>query len=284
MNNFSTWGCTLLYLFFCNCLAAQQPAPKGNLFIIGGGERPPALMHQLMRTAKLAEDSYIVVLPMASSEPDSAFYYIQRELRQICKNPIYLLNFLKQDTANLQKIDSLRHAGLIYISGGDQNRFMEIVGSGPIYKAIHTAYSSGSTIAGTSAGAAVMSEQMITGKQLKGDTSYRETFEKIWNANIQFKKGLGLLKHIIIDQHFIKRSRYNRLISALAAYPTYTCIGIDEGTALIVEPHKLTVSGKSQVLVISQPKELKIRGELITFRGLKISLFADGDEITYNQH
>src|SRR4051794_25051208 len=110
---------------------------------------------------------------------------------------------------------------------------MRVVINTPVYKAIHAAYQNGATIAGTSAGAAVMSRYMITGKELVGDTTSNATFKKLRNKNIEFEEGLGLLQFDIIDQHFIVRSRYNRLLSALARFPAFTCIGIDEATAII---------------------------------------------------
>src|SRR5690606_2849352 len=111
-------------------------------------------------------------------------------------------------------LDSLKKAKLIYITGGDQNRFMEIVRDTPLHETIKEAYSGGSTIAGTSAGAAVMSRIMITGDQ-KTVQDYGD-FEKIWFDNVVTQEGLSLLENVVIDQHFIVRSRYNRLISVLA--------------------------------------------------------------------
>lgn len=68
---------------------------------------------------------------------------------------------------------------------------------------------------------------------------------------VQVKEGLDLISNAVIDQHFIVRSRYNRLLSVLAEFPLYDCIGIDEGTALIVKGSKLTVTGSSQVISVS---------------------------------
>jgi cyanophycinase len=172
----------------------------------------------------------------------------------------------------------LKSAKLIFITGGDQNRFMRAVINTPVFTAIHQAYANGSTIAGTSAGAAVMSKYMITGKQKLGDTTYKETFDKLLNKNIEFEEGLGLLKFVIIDQHFIKRSRYNRLLSALDAYPTFDCIGIDEGTAIIVHKKKARVVGVSQVLKFSEPKNLrKTTSGHVKITDLSFSIFTIGD-------
>lgn len=261
-------------------LAVGQATAEGSLFIIGGGSRPVALISKMVETAKPNTQDYAVVLTMASGEPKASFDAISGQLQSAGLDKVFHFNFDSISVDNLAMVDSLLHAKLIYITGGDQNRFMNIVRGSAVYEAIHQAYKNGSTIAGTSAGAAVMSKRMISGAQLRGDTSYRATFEKVWAENIEFQEGLGLVDDIIIDQHFIKRSRYNRLLSALAAYPEKSCIGIDESTAIIVHNGQITVTGESQVVVFSRPETLRIRdGKLISFEDLKFGLYADGDVI-----
>jgi cyanophycinase len=66
-----------------------------------------------------------------------------------------------------------------------------------------------------------MSSHMITGHELLPDTIYHETFQKLRAGNMEFNPGLGLLKYVIVDQHFIRRSRYNRLVSALVTSPAW---------------------------------------------------------------
>lgn len=262
--------------------AAQKTTklPKGKLFIIGGGDRPPSLMKSLVEAAELSSKDYVIVLPMSSEEPDSSFFYFKEDFVPVCKNAIVNFNFTKENVTNKNWLDSLTQAKLIFITGGDQDRFMKIVLNTPVYDAIHSAYTNGSTIAGTSAGAAVMSKKMITGAELT-DTTYRATFRKLHHNNIEFKEGLGLLTSAIIDQHFIVRSRYNRLLSALAKYPDYTCIGIDETTAIIVQNNTVKVAGIGQVIVMQQPKELKIiSGDLIKMKDIQFSIYTAGDQFS----
>ncbi len=227
----------LLISYLCHPLIAQHtdPAKKGSLFIIGGGNRSASLMKTLLSTADLGPTDYIVVLPMSSAEPDSSFFYLRKDLAPLCTNHIGNLNFTQETVTKQDWLDSLKHARLIFITGGDQNRFMKMVLNTPVYAAIHTAYQRGGTIAGTSAGAAVMSQQMITGSEFVGDSIVTGTFRKITYRQVEIKPGLGLLDHVIIDQHFVARSRYNRLFSVLAENPSIPCIGIDEGTAVIVK-------------------------------------------------
>jgi len=258
---------------------AQSKVAKGNLFIIGGGNRSDALMKEMLNTANFAANDYIIVLPMASEIPDSGFKSISAQLKKLENKTIRNFNFSKHGVNDKKWVDSLAGAKLIYILGGDQNRFMKSVLNTPVYTAIHKAYQNGATIAGTSAGAAVMSKYMITGQQLL-DTVYKETFNKLWDRNIEFSPGMGLLENTIIDQHFLKRNRYNRLISALAAHPDLVCVGIDESTAIIVHGNRATVAGESQVIRLATPKELKKTDKgLLKFKQADFGVFTAGDVI-----
>ncbi len=270
---------SITLLLFVSISIYSQPKlsdAKGNLFIIGGGGKSIELIKSLIATSKLSKTDYIVILPMSTAEPDSSYYFIKKDLEKHTPNIIANLNFTKDNVSDNKWLDSLKKAKLIYITGGDQSRFMGIILNTPVVDAIHYAYQKGATIAGTSAGAAVMSKKMITGKELSGDTS-STAFKKIHAGNIDLQVGLGLLDSVIIDQHFIVRSRFNRLLTAIAMYPSYTCIGIDESTAIIVQGKKITVVGESQVVVLSDPKKLAVSKKLVKVNDLRFSLYTAGD-------
>ncbi|HUM64816.1 MAG TPA: cyanophycinase [Chitinophagaceae bacterium] len=269
-------------LFACLVQAQQGARSKGKLFIIGGGDRPPSLMQALVKTSGLSPNDYVVVLPMSSASPDRAYEYFKADLEPFCRNTIVNFNFTPERVNDQNWLDSLQKAKLIFITGGDQDRFMKAVQNTAVYQAIHRAYQNGATIGGTSAGAAVMSEHMITGHELQ-DTVYRSTFNKLRDNNIEFKQGLGLLTTAIIDQHFIVRSRYNRLLSALARFPALTCIGIDEETAIIVDGSVATVTGERQVVIMKKPEEIKaLDTGLIKVKEMQFSIFTSGDSFQLN--
>jgi cyanophycinase len=277
MNLRSIFFTSIFSLFVLNAEAQTKNIPKGNLFIIGGGDKSAALINKLISTAKLSATDYIAVLPMSSAEPDSSFYYIRMDIMPATNNTIANLNFTPDTINDTTRLDSLKHAKLIYITGGDQNRFMKAVLHTPVFDAIHYAYENGSTIAGTSAGAAVMNKYMITGNQLL-DTAYSATFDKLRNKNIEITEGLGLIDNAIVDQHFIIRSRYNRLLSALALHPDFLCIGVDEGTAIIVHEKIVTVAGDSQVITFTNPRGLRTTAKgLIKFGSVVMHIYTDRD-------
>ena len=266
-------------LFLLTNSFLQAQTPKGKLFIIGGGNRSDALMKQALSVADLTAKDYIVVLPMSSEEPDSSFIFFKNQMVKLTSNPIVMLNFNTETAQNKTLTDSLQKAKLIFISGGDQSRFMNVVQNTPIKTAIQKAYQNGSTISGTSAGAAVMSDKMITGNQ-KLQKEYSGTFDNIRYDNLETAEGLGLLKTAIIDQHFLKRNRYNRLLSALVEFPALTGIGIDESTAIIVRNNQVEVAGESEVIVVRNPKGIlkAQKNNLISIENLQMSIYTAGQK------
>ncbi len=176
-------------------------ATKGHLFIIGGGEKTIALMKDLLKVSGIDSNDYVVILPMSSEEPDSAIIYAQEDFGAVGITKIAGFNFKLDSIPTQSKLDSIRNAKLVFITGGDQTRFMKIVGNGPIYSAIHDAYKNGATIGGTSAGAAVMSKKMLTGNS-KLYPEYTGKYPTIEAENIEITEGLGLLPNVIVDQHF----------------------------------------------------------------------------------
>jgi cyanophycinase len=250
---------------------------RGNLFIIGGGEKSIPLMQDLIKTAGISKDDYVVVLPMSSEIPDSAIIWTREDFASAGFHNVTGFNFLENIPPDPDKIDSLKKARLIFISGGDQNKFMKIVQKGPIYEAIHYAYKNGSTIAGTSAGAAVMSRKMITGNSLKYP-EYTGRYPAIEPDNIEMKEGLGLVDKLIVDQHFIKRQRMNRLIAVSLEHPEEVCVGIDESTAIVVTGNSFRVSGENQVIVIrNKSKSRVVKNNLLGGKGLSLDVLLPGD-------
>ena len=259
---------------------AQTKAPKGKLFIIGGGSRPDAMVDRIISEAGLLAGGYGVILPMSSEDPDSSIWYAQQQFIRKGIKTVYGVNFRKGQTYSTARLDSIRNARLIYITGGDQVRFMGVVQGTDIEKAIHDAYNKGAVVGGTSAGAAVMSKLMITGNELK-HPEYSSTFRNMEENNIEIKQGLGFVEGAIIDQHFVKRSRYNRLISAVIEYPNVKGIGIDEATAILVSGNTAEVVGDSQVIVFENPRRSKVvRDGKLSAKGIVMNVYLAGEKFS----
>lgn len=260
---------------------SQNSEPKGKLFIIGGGDRTEEIMKRLVSESGLDKGGYAVVLPMSSEEPDTSFYYTWIDFKALGCNNVYKLFCTKEQANNPAKADSVLNAKVIYITGGDQSRFMAAVEGSAVLKSIREAFKNGSMIAGTSAGAAVMSHVMITGNALKKDTSYSATFNIIEEGNTETKEGLGVITTAIIDQHFVKRSRHNRLISSIIEHPELKGIGIDESTAILVKGSDAEVVGESQVLVFANPLKSKVvKNGKLSAKGLTLDMYLPGEHFS----
>jgi cyanophycinase len=245
----------------------------GNLVIIGGGGRPASIMQKII---ELSADSSILVIPMASGIPDTVGWEQRDQFLEYGASRADILMLTHADTNNVAVAETIRSAKGIWFSGGDQNRLMDYLGTGILFDAVHEAYRNGAVVAGTSAGAAVMSEIMITGDESRPD-AYRSN-ATIHRDNILVSPGIGLLKGVIVDQHFIRRSRLNRLISTLLDHEDRVAVGIDEATALWVKSDgRSEVLGQSQIVLIEQPNGHVVTADsLHGHAGLKLHVLTPG--------
>lgn len=261
----------ILFIFLSFNLKGQS---LGKLFIIGGGDRPDFLMIKMLEESNLLNGGYGIILPMASSEPDSAIYYTKKQLEKLGAS-IKGFDFSGDKIPTISQLDSLKNAKLIYFTGGDQNKLMKSIKEKKIYDIIWQCYQKGGMIGGTSAGAAVMSKKMITGDEKKYK-DYTQTFKTIEADNIEIGEGMGFLSRSIIDQHFLIRSRYNRLLSAVIEYPMDLCVGIDESTAILVKNNEAEVVGSSQVVVLKNQKSKKNQKNKLFAKNIKLSIYIHG--------
>lgn len=217
--------------------ADDAGAPRGALVIVGGGGTPPVVLARALALAG-GDNARVVVLPQASQRPETGPEAVAMFQEAGAKNVAWLPLSAEDD---IDDDAELRRAALIWFPGGDQSRLMEALRGAHLIETITTRYRDGAVIGGTSAGAAVMSEQMIIGgAELKA----------IRRAGTPLGGGLGLWPGVIVDQHFHRRQRFNRLLSAVLDQPALVGVGIDERTAVIVRGGECEVLGESSVMVI----------------------------------
>ncbi len=195
------------------------------------------------------KDPKVIIIPNASNRPITTAEYQMNQFKEL---GIKVCNFVYASDSLADKDSIIQHisdADIIFFSGGDQRRLTRDLNGSRLLAAIHKRYSDGAVIAGTSAGAAVMSEIMITGDELISQDSTR-AFCTIQNGNIATTPGFRFINKAIIDQHFITRKRQNRLVSIVLEHPDLLGIGIDESTAIIVNPDEtFDVIGDNAVIV-----------------------------------
>ncbi|WZL74245.1 cyanophycinase [Clostridiaceae bacterium 35-E11] len=148
----------------------------------------------------------------------------------------------REDTHKQEIIQEIEKGDCIFFTGGDQLRISSILGGTPVHEILHKIIKEGKIIAGTSAGASMMSEIMVVeGKDEEAPS----------RCTIKMAPGMGMIEGVIIDQHFNQRGRIGRLLSAIAQNPHSIGIGIDENTAIVVDhQNEFQVIGSGVVTII----------------------------------
>lgn len=250
---------------------------RGYIIPIGGGERKVKTSDILTRFIELSggDDAYIAIIPTASRLEDTGDRY-KKVFKKIGAKKAKIVRIeTREDCEDPKVIEILEKATGIFMTGGDQLRLATIIGGTPVAQLMRRANAAGVHIAGTSAGAAFISEHMIAFGR-SGPTP------KLGMANMA--PGLGLTNRVIVDQHFRQRGRLGRLLTALAYNPFPIGIGVDEDTAAFIGPNdEIEVIG-SGGLTIVDPSELEHsamadvrRGEPICLIGVKLHILQNGN-------
>ncbi len=256
-----------------------QNRNKGYLFIIGGGDRPPAMMERFLQLGDMPADEKIVIFPMASGDPYESGKSMVEEFQNLGIQNVEYHVLDREQALNEENTKILENVKRIYFPGGDQSRLTKALVETPLHRRMLEIYEAGGVFGGTSAGAAVMSELMITGDE-KREVEEGDAFTKILADNIVVTPGFGFIKTAIIDQHFVTRKRHNRLISLVAEHPDLLGIGIDESTAIIVNPDQtFEVIGDQNVVVYdaTRAKMTILPSQKIGGFGIIMHLLKPGD-------
>jgi cyanophycinase len=224
---------------------ARSAGKKPTLFIIGGAEDRVGKATVLRRFVRLAggRRSRIVIIPTASSFQDEVVEAYAEVFNRLGATEMSVVNpETRLDAHDEEAVALIDRATGIFMSGGSQLKLSQRFPGTPLGDALHRAHDRGAVIGGTSAGASIMSQFMIS----MGDEGITPR-----QRHSQLSAGLGLLEGVIIDQHFGQRSRYGRLLSTVAGSPNLIGIGIDEDTAIeVVDRSVFTVHGAGAVFVL----------------------------------
>ena len=226
-------------------MARTQVRKVPTLFIIGGAEDRVGKATVLRRYVRLAggKQSRIVLIPTASSFQDDVVESYRHVFSRLGAGEIGVVNPPNRASAHDEEaVALLDQATGIFMSGGSQLKLSQRFPGTPLGDALARAHDRGTVIGGTSAGASIMSQFMISMGE-EGVTPLQR--------HGQLTAGLGLIQGVIIDQHFAQRSRYGRLMAMIAASPHLIGIGIDEDTAIEVRDRRtFTVHGSGAAFVL----------------------------------
>ncbi|MEY8849773.1 cyanophycinase [Psychroserpens sp. XS_ASV72] len=265
---------------------------KGTLIPIGGNEDKGIEADEIYTLEFIEEGilshvvkeaggtkAKIVVIPTASSIPDEVGEnYITAFSTLGCKDVEVLDIRSKKDSETDRAINLVKQANCIMFSGGDQSKITDKIGGSTIHDIMMERYKNeeGFVIAGTSAGAMAMANEMIAGG------SATESFVK---GAVRMYKGLGLIPELVIDTHFIRRGRFGRQSEAVAKFPHLLGIGLAEDTGMIIKNgNDCTVIGSGMAIVFDGSKlthnneRVLAEGTPMTIANLTVHVLSNGDQ------
>ena len=215
---------------------------QGKLLIIGGAEDKKGEKKILKRFVAEAGNKAVAILTAATEYPEQVGGQYTEIFRSLGVQDVRVLDVADRKQANSEAVAHvLASVSGVFFTGGDQLRITGMIGGTLLGRTLQNLYENGVIIAGTSAGASVMSDTMIVGGE--AGTPKKNT--------LTMAPGLGLLRSIVVDQHFAQRGRIGRLLEAVAQNPYVLGIGIDEDTGILVLPEgRFTVVGGQTVTVV----------------------------------
>jgi cyanophycinase len=215
-----------------------------SVVLVGGGAIPPRITQKMLDLAR-GVHSHILICPFASTEADTGRRVARdifeerhgcRKVRVMDWGPEAHWREFAHDSARLEELNGV---DLFYFTGGDQRRLLHVFRDSPFTVRLLERWRQGLTvIAGTSAGLQIHAALAFTGEvysEVPVDPLAEETrYTRIASREVGLEPGLGLLPKVILDQHFVRRQRQNRLFSAILDHPDHLGIGVDESTALVL--------------------------------------------------
>jgi cyanophycinase len=240
------WTAALLAL---SCGTAEA---RERLVLLGGGPRPPEALSRFAEWAG-GRKARILCIAWASTEPAESYASLREDLAPYRPERTDLAPMPPLGPGEKAELGrQIERATGVFFADGDQGRIMDVLRDAPLMDALRARYAAGVVFGGASAGTACMSSIMITGD---GD------FSVIDAERVGVRAGLGLLPNVILDQHFIRRQRQNRLFGLILRHPGRLGLGLDEGSAMLVRDNRhAEVVGQASVMVVDGRRE---RGALV---------------------
>jgi cyanophycinase len=249
---------------------------QGRAVIIGGSEDKKGECKILREFINLAgaDKSRIVVMTVATDKVEEVAAEYVETFRRLGVDDVDAVDVSSREQASAPPaIDLIRKSTGIFFTGGDQPHITSLLGGSEIDQVLHERYEAGVVLAGTSAGASMLANSMIT----EGDS---DTNPRL--GAIQMAPAMEFVPGILVDVHFSQRGRIGRLLTAVAHYPHDIGVGIDEDTAVVVTDDEFRVVGSGAATVVDATAAdytnlpyLK-RNESLTLCGIRLHILTDG--------
>ena len=227
---------------------SHPDTPRGWIIPIGGKLLDDEILDRFIALSG-GKSARIAVIPTASSEPDIGTFY-ERVFTRLGASSAKSLHFGHRiDCDDRDWLEWLANASGIFIAGGNQIKLTSTLGGTPAAKLLRARNAAGVPVAGTSAGAAFLSEHMI---------AYGEEGATPRAGMVTMCAGLGLTNRVIVDQHFRQRERLGRLLTALAYNPFAIGLGVDEDTAAFIGPDEIVDVYGSGAVTVVDPSDVHV--------------------------
>jgi len=250
----------------------------GLIMAIGGAEdkvRERVILRRFIQESGGA-DANVVVLATASEFPETGERYADLFYSLGAQTVEVLRIRTREDALEMgrESQDLLEYASGFFMTGGSQLRISSALGGTALAASLHRRHAEGMVVAGTSAGAAVLPRHMISMGE-SGGTPRRRL--------VQMAQGLGFTPDLVVDQHFRRRDRMGRLVTALSYNPEPLGIGVDEDTAAMIDADGvMAVLGAGAVTVVDASalrftnSHAVQRGQPVAMLGLKVDFLTSG--------
>jgi cyanophycinase len=217
---------------------------RGRVMAIGGAEDKFDDKIILSTFVQLAggRDARLAIVPTASSIESAGERYKAIFLSMGVDRADVVYIGSRDDANGDVPAEVLAEATGIFLTGGNQMRLSVLMGGTRAAKLVRARHEAGAIVAGTSAGASILSSHMVAFGASGGTPKQRM---------VQMVAGFGLIPDLIIDQHFRQRDRIGRLLAMVAANPGLLGVGIDEDTAILTgEGQILEIVGRNSVTIV----------------------------------
>jgi cyanophycinase len=222
---------------------------QGTLIIVGGGGMPSGLMAQFVELAGGPEEARLVYVPCSERDVVSARQRTVQSWKEMGVRHAAFIHTKDRNRANNDEtiLAPLREATGIWFGGGRQWNFADSYYGTEAHRLMKEVLKRGGVVGGSSAGASIQARFLARATPIGNHRIMAPGYER---------GGLGFISGVAIDQHFSQRQRQKDMSALVNRYPQLLGIGIDEGTALIVQKSIAQVVGRGQVYFYDRQQPL----------------------------
>ncbi len=275
--------------------------PKGKLIIIGGAINTGSfaetefglpqnmnffergILKRITTESLKGKESRFEIMTTASLIPEKVGEEYIKAYAQLGVHDVGVLNIgSRLEANNLEYAERIKLADVIIFTGGDQLRLSSIFGGTEIHRVLLEKYQNSEfVIAGTSAGAAASSKNMI----YQGSSK-----DALLKGEVKITGGLGFIDGVIVDTHFVQRGRIGRLLYAAASNPGILGIGLGEDTGLYICSNKMEAIGSGMVILVDGRHMVDTNltdvdmGQPVSIKNMIVHVMCDGDTYDLSTH